>query len=189
MIVGGGAVCWLAAAPRGERPRATRDQVVERVPARTTTATVGAGCFWGVEAGFRRVPGVVATAVGYEGGVAVGPTYREVTLGATGHAEVVRVTFDPDVVSYEALLETFWGCHDPTRPRDADERAGGEPHRSVIFYENEAQRLAAEASRDAQGRKRSRRVFTEILPATTFWRAEDYHQQYLEKTGQVCPAR
>jgi peptide-methionine (S)-S-oxide reductase len=185
----GAAVDWRGTWSAGGQARSTRDQVVERVPARVETAMFGAGCFWGVEAAFRKLPGVVATSVGFAGGFADSPTYRQVSLGATGHAEVVRVSFDPAVTSYDALLEAFWSCHDPTRPREADERAGGEPSRSIVFYANDAQRYGAKASRDRQAAKRGRPVVTEIRPATTFWRAEEYHQQYLEKNGPACPPR
>ncbi len=147
-------------------------------------ATFGAGCFWGVEAAFRRLPGVQSTAVGYMGGQVSNPSYEVVCSDQSGHAEVVEIEFDPEQVSYEALLETFWNCHDPTQVN----RQGpdfGTQYRSVIFTHDEAQRATAEASRAAladSGRLR-RPVATAIEPAGTFWRAEDYHQQYLEKRG------
>jgi peptide-methionine (S)-S-oxide reductase len=185
----GSFAAWRIAAAHDNAPRPTRDQLVDRLPAHVETATFGAGCFWHVEAAFRKLPGVVATAVGFAGGTAENPTYKQVTAGATGHVEVVRVTFDPAVISYDQLLETFWSCHDPTRPRDPDERAGGEPHRSIIFVSDDVQRSAAEASRIAQAASHPRPITTEIRPAATFWRAESYHQQYLEKTGHTCPPR
>ena len=148
-------------------------------------ATFGAGCFWGVEAAFRQVPGVVATRVGYTGGNVENPSYELVCSHTTGHAEAVEVTYDPERVSYEQLLETFWGKHDPTQLN----RQGwdvGDQYRSVVFYEDEEQRAAAEQSKaelDASGRYR-KPVVTVIEPAQTFYVAEDYHQQYLEKRGR-----
>jgi peptide-methionine (S)-S-oxide reductase len=154
-------------------------------------ATFGAGCFWGVEAAFRQVDGVTKTEVGYEGGTLDNPTYEDVCSHTTGHAEVVQVTYDPERVSYEQLLETFWGKHDPTQLN----RQGwdvGDQYRSVVFYEDDEQRLAAERSRaelDASGRYR-KPVVTVIEPAQTFYVAEDYHQQYLEKRGLAsCTVR
>ncbi len=150
----------------------------------TEKATFGAGCFWGVEAAFRQVPGVVATAAGYEGGTLDNPTYRDVCSHTTGHAEVVEVEFDPSRVRYEDLLGVFWANHDPTQLN----RQGpdvGDQYRSVIFFHSPAQQAAAEASREAEvasGRHR-RPVVTVIEPAQTFYRAEEYHQQYLEKRG------
>ena len=147
-------------------------------------ATFGAGCFWGVEAAFRRVQGVIDTAVGYMGGMHEYPTYQDVCTDTTGHAEVVEVVFDPRKVSYETLLEIFFGIHDPTTP----DRQGvdvGTQYRSVIFYHNPEQREAAVSVKgrlDRSGRFR-RPIVTEIVPAQTFWRAEDYHQRYHEKHG------
>lgn len=147
-------------------------------------ATFGAGCFWGVEAAFRRVPGVLDTAVGYMGGHLERPTYRDVCSDRTGHAEVVQVEYDPEQVSYEALLETFWSCHDPTQVNRQGPDFGSQ-YRSAIFFHTPEQQAAAEVSRvelQASGRFR-RPIATEIVPAATFWRAEEYHQQYLEKRG------
>lgn len=147
-------------------------------------ATFGAGCFWGVEATFRQVPGVVATAVGYAGGTLENPTYRDVCYAKTGHAEVVEVEYDPAKVSYDDLLMVFWENHDPTTLN----RQGpdvGEQYRSAIFFHTPEQEVAARASkeqRQASGRYR-RPIVTEITPAFTFYRAEEYHQQYLEKRG------
>jgi peptide-methionine (S)-S-oxide reductase len=156
----------------------------------TRFAIFGAGCFWGVELAFRNVDGVVATAVGYAGGDVDNPTYEMVCTDTTGHAEVVRVEYDPDVVSYERLLDVFWQCHDPTQVN----RQGpdiGRQYRSVIIPDDSAQAAAAEASRarlEASGRLR-RPVATRIEPAGAFWPAEDYHQQYLEKRGyKACGA-
>lgn len=157
-------------------------------PAKAATmekATFGAGCFWGVEAAFRQVPGVVATAVGYEGGSLENPTYKDVCTDKTGHAEVVQVEYDPAKVSYDRLLDVFWKNHDPTT-KDRQGPDIGTQYRSVIFYHSPEQQKTALASKQKleQSRKHGRTIVTEIVPATTFWRAEDYHQQYLEKRGQ-----
>lgn len=148
------------------------------------TATFAAGCFWGVEIAFRRTPGVVETQVGYMGGVTQAPTYHDVCSGTTGHAEVVQVTYDPEAVRYKALLEVFWTCHDPTQVNRQGYDIGSQ-YRSAIFYHDEDQRRTAEASKqDLQDSGRVRKpVATEIVPAETFWLAEQYHQQYLEKRG------
>lgn len=147
-------------------------------------ATFGAGCFWGVEVAFRKVPGVTDTAAGYLGGTLANPTYKDVCTGRTGHAEVVEVTFDPSKVRYEDLLNVFWTSHDPTTlNRQGPDR--GTQYRSAIFYHTEAQKAAALASKegwDTSG-KFSRPIVTEITPASTFYRAEEYHQRYLEKQG------
>ncbi|MBF6600809.1 MAG: peptide-methionine (S)-S-oxide reductase MsrA [Dehalococcoidia bacterium] len=148
------------------------------------TATFGAGCFWGVEAAFRQVQGVRTSAVGFMGGSLDHPTYEDVCYRDTGHAEVVEVTFDPDVVSYEQLLEVFWANHDPTTLN----RQGpdiGEQYRSAIFVRGAGQAAAAASSKAALERSgRFRRpIVTEIVPAGPFYRAEEYHQQYLEKRG------
>jgi len=151
----------------------------------TEIATFGAGCFWGVEAAFRRVPGVVDAVSGYSGGRTENPTYKEVCTDQTGHAEVVQVTFDPAKVSYEQLLEVFWKVHDPTQVN----RQGpdfGKQYRTVIFFHTpEQQKIALKSQQalDASGRL-PKPVATEITPAGTFWRAEEYHQRYLEKRGQ-----
>jgi len=150
----------------------------------TEKATFAAGCFWGVEAAFRQIDGVVSTAVGYSGGRTENPTYEQVCSDTTGHAESVLVEFDPAKAEYEQLLEVFWNNHDPTT-RNRQGPDFGSQYRSTIFYHNDAQREAAERSRDAltaSGRL-SRPIVTEIVPAATFYRAEEYHQQYLEKRG------
>ncbi|MGI8778447.1 MAG: peptide-methionine (S)-S-oxide reductase MsrA [Acidimicrobiales bacterium] len=151
----------------------------------TSRATYGAGCFWGVEAAFRQVPGVTATAVGYAGGTTENPDYRAVCSHGTGHAEVVEVDYDPERVSYDQLLDVFWANHNPTTKY----RQGfdiGDQYRSVIFVHDDDQKAAALASRDAleSSGKWRRSIVTEIETAPRFWRAEDYHQQYLEKRGQ-----
>jgi peptide-methionine (S)-S-oxide reductase len=151
----------------------------------TKNATFGAGCFGGVEEAFRQVPGVVATAVGYAGGGLDRPTYQDVCSDTTGHAEVVQVEYDPDRVSYEALLDLFWQAHDPTTLNRQGPDVGTQ-YRSVIFTHDDDQRKLAEASRDrAQASGRFRRpIVTQIVPAPEFWRAEEYHQQYLARRGR-----
>lgn len=147
-------------------------------------ATFGAGCFWGVEAAFRQIKGVISTAVGYMGGTLENPTYHDVCTDLTGHAEVVEVTYDPSRVTYDQLLDVFWGNHDPTT-RNRQGPDVGTQYRSVVFFHTPEQEAAAVASRDrlqASGKYR-RPIVTEIVPAATFYRAEDYHQQYLEKRG------
>ena len=147
-------------------------------------ATFGAGCFWGVEETFRRVPGVVETAVGFMGGTLENPTYEDVCTGRTGHAEVVQVTYDPGAVSYRALLDVFWSVHDPTTQNRQGPDIGAQ-YRSVIFYHTPEQEKEARASKEEEGRSgRFRRpIVTSIEPAGTFWRAEEYHQQYFAKRG------
>ncbi len=150
----------------------------------TEKATLGAGCFWGVEAAFRQVEGVKATAVGYMGGSLEKPTYKDVCTDTTGHAEVVEVEYDPETVSYEKVLDVFWGSHDPTQLNRQGPDVGGQ-YRSAIFFHGPEQEVAAMASLErleASGRY-PRPIVTEITSASTFWRAEDYHQQYLEKRG------
>ena len=147
-------------------------------------ATFGAGCFWGVEAAYRQIPGVLSTRVGYLGGTLENPTYRDVCSGRTGHAEVVEVKYDPSRLTYDDLLTVFWENHDPTTLN----RQGpdvGEQYRSAIFYHDDEQRAAAEASKDERDRsgRHRRPIVTEITAASTFYEAEDYHQQYLEKRG------
>jgi len=146
-------------------------------------ATFGAGCFWGVEAAFRQLDGVLGTRVGYAGGTLEEPTYEEVCSHTTGHAEVVEVTYDDDEISYDDLLNTSWRKHDPTQLN----RQGwdvGDQYRSAIFVHDDEQRQAAERSRDAEQAAYSKPIVTQIEPAPTFWEAEDYHQQYLEKRGR-----
>ena len=149
------------------------------------TATFGAGCFWGVEAAFRRVHGVTETTAGYAGGTLAHPRYEDVCTGRTGHAEVVQVVFDPRIVPYEKLLEVFWSCHDPTT-RDRQGPDIGTQYRSVIFFHSPGQEAAARASKAALERsgRFARPIVTEITAAGTFWPAEAYHQQYLEKRGR-----
>ncbi|HEX7730478.1 MAG TPA: peptide-methionine (S)-S-oxide reductase MsrA [Terracidiphilus sp.] len=151
----------------------------------TEKATFGAGCFWGVEAAFAALPGVTATAVGYEGGAMDRPTYKDVCTDQTGHAEVVELDFDPATISYEQLLDAFFTLHDPTTMN----RQGpdwGTQYRSAIFFHSPQQQAVAEAKIEQltnEGRFKPKRIVTKVEPAQTFWRAEEYHQRYLEKRG------
>jgi peptide-methionine (S)-S-oxide reductase len=146
------------------------------------TAIFAAGCFWGVEADFRDIPGVLDAEVGYTGGHTENPSYRDVCTDTTGHAEAVRVTFDADAVSYETLLDAFWSLHDPTQMNRQGPDVGTQ-YRSAVFYTNEAQRAAAEAGKNRAQTRFARPVVTQVLPEQPFFRAEDYHQRYLEKQG------
>jgi len=148
----------------------------------TQTATFAAGCFWGVEADFRDIPGVLDAEAGYTGGTTENPSYRDVCSDRTGHAEAVRVTFDADKVSYDTLLDAFWSLHDPTQVNRQGPDVGTQ-YRSAVFYNDETQRLAAEASKARAQAKFPRPIATQIVPAQPFYRAEDYHQRYLEKQG------
>ena len=157
---------------------------------KTETATFAAGCFWGVEATFRQIKGVKATAVGYTGGDMDHPTYEDVCTDRTGHAEAVQIEYDPAEVSYERLLKVFWENHDPTTVNRQGPDVGTQ-YRSAVFYHTPEQKAAAEAAMrelaavpGTPGRGKDRReIVTQIVPAGTFWKAEDYHQQYLEKRG------
>jgi peptide-methionine (S)-S-oxide reductase len=150
-------------------------------------ATFGAGCFWGVEAAFAAIPGVTATAVGYEGGTLERPTYKDVCTDKTGHAEVVEIDFDTEKASYEQLLDAFFKLHDPTTLN----RQGpdwGTQYRSAIFFhsaEQEQQALAKIAQLTEAGAFKPKRIVTRVEPAQSFWRAEEYHQRYLEKRGMA----
>lgn len=150
----------------------------------TEKATFGAGCFWGVEVAFRQIPGVTATQVGYTGGKKQDPTYEEVCSHATGHAEAVEITYDPSKVSYEKLLETFWENHDPTT---VDRRGPdvGDPYRSAVFFHSPEQMRAAQKYKEnlEKSGEYRRPIVTEIVQASKFYRAEEHHQQYLEKRG------
>jgi peptide-methionine (S)-S-oxide reductase len=152
----------------------------------TDKATFGAGCFWGVEETFRNLKGVVATAVGYAGGTKQNPSYEDVCTDRTGHAEVVEVEYDPAEISYEQLLDVFWSNHNPTTLNRQGPDVGTQ-YRSVIFYHSPEQKTAAESSKERlQNTGRfPRPIVTAIEPASTFWRAEEYHQQYLKKRGQT----
>jgi peptide-methionine (S)-S-oxide reductase len=147
-------------------------------------ATFGAGCFWGVEETFRQIPGVTDTAVGYLGGRTQNPTYKDVCSDETGHAEVVQVTYDPAQIGYDRLLDAFWSAHDPTTLNRQGPDVGTQ-YRSAIFFHSPEQERVAKASKEkmqASGKFR-RPIVTEITPASTFYRAEDYHQKYLAKRG------
>ncbi len=150
-------------------------------------ATFAAGCFWGVEAAFADVDGVISTRVGYTGGTVSNPTYEEVCAGRTGHAEAVEVTFDPAVVGYDHLLIRFWSIHDPTT-KDRQGPDIGSQYRSSVFTHSEEQQKKATASRERMDRSRrfGKPIVTEILPASHFWPAEEYHQQYFRKHGHSC---
>mgnify|MGYP006288990741 CR=1 FL=1 len=186
--------------PTAEAHFITGRPLTHDVPEGMEVAIFGMGCFWGVERMFWTLDGVWLTMVGYAGGETPNPTYREVCSGRTNHNEVVRVVYDPDVVSYEALLRVFWEGHDPTQGMRQGNDVGTQ-YRSGIYWTNEAQRAAAEASRDAYAQELARAgygaITTEIVPAPPFYFAEDYHQQYLAKnpggycgvggTGVSCP--
>ena len=147
-------------------------------------ATFGAGCFWGVEAAFRKLKGVIETTVGYSGGNLANPTYEQVCTGRTGHAEVVQVKYEPKMISYETLLTTFWACHDPTQVNRQGPDIGTQ-YRTVIYFHDDVQKHSAESSKKRLevSNNFSLPIATLIEPADVFFRAEEYHQQYLEKRG------
>jgi len=150
-------------------------------------AIFAAGCFWHIEAAFSKVKGVVGTKVGYAGGTSENPSYEDVCTGTTGHAESVEVEFDPSSISYSALLDVFWSIHDPTTPNRQGPDVGSQ-YRSVIFYASPQQRDEARASVERveqSGRYGRRKIVTQIVPAGRFFPAEEYHQRYLEKRGQI----
>jgi peptide methionine sulfoxide reductase msrA/msrB len=163
---------------------ATSTTVKSEKSVKTESATFAAGCFWGVEETFRQIPGVKSTSVGYTGGHFDDPTYKDVCTDGTGHAEAVEVIYDPAKVSYDQLLKVFWENHDPTTLNRQGPDSGTQ-YRSAIFYHSPEQKAAAEASKKALAAsgKFGRAIVTEIAPAKTFWKAEEYHQQYLEKRG------
>ena len=169
---------WLAepAAPDTPAPSEAHDGTALQ------TATFGAGCFWGVEIEFGNMPGVRRTAVGYLGGKLAEPTYEEVCTGRTGHAEVVQVDFDPSEVSYDQLVEKFFALHDPTQMNRQGPDVGTQYRSAIFFHDAEQERVATEV-RDRLQARFSRPIVTEITPASAFYRAEDYHQRYLEKRG------
>ena len=150
------------------------------------TATFGAGCFWGVEVRFQQEPGVTETAVGYEGGQLDNPTYKDVCTDRTGHAEVVEVKFDPAKVSYQQLLDLFFELHDPTQLNRQGPDWGAQ-YRSVVFFHSPEQEAVAKATiaRLTEQKAFKKPIVTQVVPAETFWRAEEYHQKYLEKRGAV----
>ena len=150
----------------------------------TELATFGAGCFWGIEVAFGKIPGVVETAVGYSGGETENPTYKDVCTDETGHAEVVQVTFDPGKVSYEKLLDAFWKMHDPTQVNRQGPDFGSQYRTAIFFHSPEQEAIAKNSltALEASG-KFKRPIATEITPAGKFYRAEEYHQKYLQKRG------
>lgn len=148
----------------------------------TAIATFAAGCFWGVEAAFRQIPGVLEATSGYTGGKAANPSYQDVCTGRTGHAEAVQVTYDPAQVSYERLLDAFWQIHDPTTPNRQGPDVGTQ-YRSAIFTHDAEQQRLAEESRTKEQAHQSKPIVTEIVSATEFYPAEEYHQRYFEKNG------
>jgi len=188
------------AMPVPERHFVNGNRIVPPFPEGLALADFGLGCFWGAEKAFWKLPGVYATAVGYQGGATPNPTYREVCTGRTGHAEVVRVIHDPAKIAYDDLLRTFWESHDPTQGMQQGNDVGTQ-YRSAIYVHSDAQRRAAEASRESYAAALRARGFgpvtTEIRDAPAFYYAEDYHQQYLAKnpdgycglggTGVSCP--
>ena len=151
----------------------------------TEKATFAAGCFWGIEAAFRQVPGVIDAISGYTGGHMQNPSYRQVCSDQTGHAEAVDVTYDPQRVSYDDLLRIFWQIHDPTTPNRQGPDVGTQ-YRSAIFVHDADQRERAKASLRQEQQNHSRPIVTEIVDAATFYPAEDYHQRYYEKHGVAC---
>jgi peptide-methionine (S)-S-oxide reductase len=160
-------------------------RVTSVLPDGAERATFAAGCFWGVEAAFRELDGVLDVTVGYTGGETTDPTYEQVCGGATGHAEAVEVIFDPASVSYRQLLDTFWHIHSPTTLN----RQGwdlGSQYRSAIFFHDPQQERLAVATRDSEQRSLVRPIVTEIVPATRFYRAEEYHQRYFERSGYAA---
>ena len=161
--------------------RTPRDHQQARL---TERATFAAGCFWGVEEAFRRVPGIVSATSGYTGGTVIDPSYEDVCTGRTGHAEAVQVEYDPARVSYEQLLEAFWQMHDPTTPNRQGPDVGTQ-YRSAVFYDTpEHERLAVRSKTALERSGRfARPAVTEVVPATVFYRAEEYHQQYVRKHG------
>ena len=145
----------------------------------------GAGCFWGVEETFRKIPGIIRTEVGYSGGITINPTYETVCSGKTNHAEVVHVEFDTNEIPFENLLEHFWKCHDPTTLNRQGPDIGTQ-YRSAIFYFNELQKKISHQSKVDYARKLQLDIVTEISPAQDYYRAEEYHQKYIQKTGLYC---
>ena len=151
----------------------------------TETATFAAGCFWGVEDAFRKIPGVLDAVSGYTGGRTENPTYRDVCSHTTGHAEAVEVTFDPQQVGYDQLLDAFWEIHDPTQ-LDRQGPDVGDQYRSAIFTHSPQQLAEATASREREQQKYRKPIVTQIQPESKFWRAEEYHQRYFERNGGAC---
>jgi peptide-methionine (S)-S-oxide reductase len=182
ILLAAGATCQSQKEPS---PMNTASTIGRESPSgEQQVAIFAAGCFWGVEQTFREVEGVLETSVGYTGGHTENPTYKQVCNDTTGHAEAVRVVYDPQEVSYDKLLDVFWANHNPTTPNRQGPDVGSQ-YRSAVFYQNQAQADAARRSKEAleQSGRFSRPIVTEIVPAKEFYPAEDYHQQYLEKRG------
>ena len=173
--------------PAGPAPGAPAPAFAGDGPAGAERATFAAGCFWGIEAAFREIDGVLQTAVGYTGGHTSAPTYEQVCGHRTGHAEAVEVWFDPAIVSYGELLDAFWSMHNPTT-RNRQGLDVGDQYRSAIFFHSPEQQSAALASESREQASRRRPIVTEITPATAFYRAEEYHQRYFEKSGRAACA-
>ncbi len=167
-----------------DEPKESSSESTKKDDPNYELATFAAGCFWGVESVFKQVPGVIETTVGYTGGTVPNPSYRQVCTGITGHAEAVLIKYDPRIVSYEELLSLFWRIHDPTTPNRQGPDVGTQ-YRSAIFYHNEQQKKAAEKSKEEFDRKGSyiNKATTQIVPASPFYEAEEYHQDYFEKQG------
>ncbi len=161
----------------GHQARGSEKGMAEHTGGKTEVATLGGGCFWCLEAVFQRIDGVKSVTSGYAGGTVANPSYEEVCTGKTGHAEVVQIVFDPDVLSYEQLLHTFWECHDPTTMNRQGADVGTQ-YRSVIFYQDDYQRAIAERSRAEAQKEFEDPIVTEIQPLKAFYKAEDYHQDY-----------
>jgi peptide-methionine (S)-S-oxide reductase len=145
-----------------------------------TLATFGAGCFWGVEAAFQKIKGIIKTTVGYMGGNTINPTYEQVCSDKTGHVEVTQIEYNPTQIKYETLLEIFWKIHNPTQLNRQGADIGTQ-YKSVIFYHNELQKISAEKSKKKQQNEYKKKIVTEILPVIKFYPAEEYHQKYLQK--------
>jgi peptide-methionine (S)-S-oxide reductase len=165
------------AAFSGVAPSANAQNKTTNAPAKIETATFGGGCFWCAEAIFQRIPGVKTVTSGYAGGTVPNPTYEQVHTGTTGHAEVIQITYDPSILSYDKILEIFWEAHDPTTlNRQGNDE--GPQYRSIILYADEAQKKAAEASKAVAAKKFTKPIVTEIVPLKAFYSAEDYHKNY-----------
>jgi methionine-S-sulfoxide reductase len=176
-----------ASADRGRVDRRVGPGSREGLPASAERATFAAGCFWGVEASFREIEGVLKTTVGYTGGTVAHPSYEQVCSETTGHAEAVEVWFDPSIVSYGDVLNTFWEVHDPTT-RNRQGWDFGSQYRSAVFFHDAEQERQAIASRDERQTNLAKEIVTQIVPATDFYDAEDYHQRYFEKHGGAACA-
>ena len=177
---------WIRRSARRKKVRdpelISRNGGIPMSEATEEKAVFGAGCFWGVEAAFRKIEGVTDVAVGYAGGKTESPTYEEVCTGLTGHAEVVEVVFDSSRVSYEDLLGVFWRCHDPTTLNRQGPDVGTQ-YRSAIYFSADEQQTLAERSRKEREAELGRPIVTQVAPLSTFWRAEEYHQNYFAKRG------